>query len=91
MNPRGNFLGRGFYSPKSAIPVRVLVRDETTKLDGTFFRARVNRAIEHNARSACPATRRPATGSFTPRATGSPGSSSTDSATRSSCSSSRSG
>src|SRR5204863_975974 len=37
VDPRGNTLGRGFYSPASAIPVRILVRDDTTKLDGHFF------------------------------------------------------
>lgn len=45
VDPRGNFLGRGFYSPGSAIPVRVLVRDETTRLDGYFFHARMSRAM----------------------------------------------
>ncbi len=45
VDPRGNFLGRGFYSPGSAIPVRVLVRDETTRIDGYFFHARMSRAM----------------------------------------------
>ena len=27
VDPRGNFLGRGFFSPGSAIPVRLLTRD----------------------------------------------------------------
>ncbi len=44
VDPRGNLLGRGFYSPGSAIPVRLLVRDATTRLDGSFFRARVEQA-----------------------------------------------
>jgi len=44
LDPRGNFLGRGFYSPSSAIPVRILVRDETTRIDGHFFHARLARA-----------------------------------------------
>lgn len=44
VDPRGNMLGRGFYSPGSAIPVRVLVRDATTKIDAAFFRARVAHA-----------------------------------------------
>src|SRR3954467_3738618 len=34
IDPRGNFIGRGFYSPGSAIPVRVLVRDRDTPIDG---------------------------------------------------------
>jgi len=45
VDPRGNFLGRGFYSPGSAIPVRLLVRDETTALDTAFFRERFKRAF----------------------------------------------
>jgi 23S rRNA (cytosine1962-C5)-methyltransferase len=44
IDPRGNMLGRGFYSPGSAIPVRILARDETTRIDGAFFRDRVQRA-----------------------------------------------
>jgi 23S rRNA (cytosine1962-C5)-methyltransferase len=44
VDPRGNLLGRGFYSPGSAIPVRLLVRDTTTRIDGAFFRSRVDRA-----------------------------------------------
>jgi 23S rRNA (cytosine1962-C5)-methyltransferase len=45
VDPRGNLLGRGFYSPGSAIPVRLLVRDATTRLDASFFRSRIERAI----------------------------------------------
>jgi len=45
LDPRGNFLGRGFFSSGSAIPVRVLVRDETTPIDMAFFRARIQRAL----------------------------------------------
>lgn len=45
VDPRGNFLGRGFYSPGSAIPVRMLVRDETTPIDTTFFRKKFERAL----------------------------------------------
>ena len=44
VDPRGNLLGRGFYSPKSAIVVRVLARDEKTRFDGKFFHERVGRA-----------------------------------------------
>jgi 23S rRNA (cytosine1962-C5)-methyltransferase len=45
VDPRGNVLGRGFYSPGSAIPVRLLIRDETTRLDAAFFRTRIERAL----------------------------------------------
>ncbi len=44
IDPRGNLLGRGFYSPGSAIPVRLLVRDATTQIDAAFFRERFERA-----------------------------------------------
>jgi len=44
VDPRGNLLGRGFYSPGSAIPVRIVARDATTRIDGAFFRERVARA-----------------------------------------------
>jgi 23S rRNA (cytosine1962-C5)-methyltransferase len=44
VDPRGNFLGRGFYTPGSAIPVRLLVRDDVTPIDTAFFRARFEHA-----------------------------------------------
>ncbi|HEY1958559.1 MAG TPA: class I SAM-dependent rRNA methyltransferase [Polyangiaceae bacterium] len=44
VDPRGNLLGRGFYSPKSAIVVRILSRDDKTRFDGRFFHERVGRA-----------------------------------------------
>jgi 23S rRNA (cytosine1962-C5)-methyltransferase len=46
LDPHGTLLGRGFYSPGSAIPVRLLVRDAVTQLDLGFFRARLARAVE---------------------------------------------
>ena len=54
VDPRGNMLGRGFYSPTSAIPVRILVRDEATKIDGHFFHARLARAIANRAELGLP-------------------------------------
>lgn len=45
VDPRGNFLGRGFYSPGSAIPVRLLVRDEATVIDTSLFRTKLERAL----------------------------------------------
>jgi 23S rRNA (cytosine1962-C5)-methyltransferase len=44
VDPKKNVLGRGFYSPGSAIPVRLLTRDATTLLDGAFFRHHIERA-----------------------------------------------
>jgi 23S rRNA (cytosine1962-C5)-methyltransferase len=49
VDPRGNLLGRGLYSPGSAIPVRLLVRDAKTRLDPAFFRARLERAVAARA------------------------------------------
>jgi 23S rRNA (cytosine1962-C5)-methyltransferase len=54
VDPRGNLLGRGFYSPGSAIPVRLLVRDEQTRLDASFFRARIEQAIALRASLGLP-------------------------------------
>ena len=54
VDPRGNLLGRGFYSPESAIPVRILVRDATTHIDGALFRARIDRAIASRAALGLP-------------------------------------
>ncbi|HEY1692030.1 MAG TPA: class I SAM-dependent rRNA methyltransferase [Polyangiaceae bacterium] len=54
VDPRGNLLGRGFYSPGSAIPVRLLVRDEKTRLDAAFFRARIERALALRASLGLP-------------------------------------
>ena len=45
LDPRGNFLGRGFFSPGSAIPVRVLSRDPETPFDTGFFRDKIARAL----------------------------------------------
>jgi 23S rRNA (cytosine1962-C5)-methyltransferase len=49
VDPRGNFLGRGFYSPGSAIPVRILARDEGAAIDTAFFRRRFERARDARA------------------------------------------
>jgi 23S rRNA (cytosine1962-C5)-methyltransferase len=54
LDPRGNFLGRGLYSPGSAIPVRLLVRDQTTRLDAAFFRHRLEQAIALRATLGLP-------------------------------------
>jgi len=54
VDPRGNLLGRGLYSPGSAIPVRLLVRDDSTRLDAAFFRARVQHAVALRASLGMP-------------------------------------
>ena len=45
VDPRGQLLGRGFYTPKSAIVARILVHDGTTAIDGELFRRRIARAV----------------------------------------------
>jgi len=45
-DPRGNSLGRGLYSPGSAIPVRLYTRDKRTAIDGALLGERVRRAVE---------------------------------------------
>jgi 23S rRNA (cytosine1962-C5)-methyltransferase len=44
-DPRGNVLGRGLYSPGSAIPVRIYTRDAGRSIDGALIQERVERAI----------------------------------------------
>jgi 23S rRNA (cytosine1962-C5)-methyltransferase len=56
VDPRGNLLGRGLYSPGSAIPVRLLVRDDSTRLDAAFFRARVQHAVALRASLGMPSS-----------------------------------
>jgi len=53
-DPRGNLLGRGFYSPGSAIPVRLLTRDAETHLDAAFFRGRIEQATALRASLGLP-------------------------------------
>lgn len=42
---RGNFLGRGLYSPGSAIPVRILTRDRERHVDAQLLSARLEAAV----------------------------------------------
>src|SRR5262249_20716361 len=45
-DPRGNSLGRGLYSPGSAIPVRLYTRDARRTIDGALFAERILHAAE---------------------------------------------
>src|SRR5262245_19241843 len=45
VDPRGQFIGKGFWSPKSAIPVRMLTRHAEDHLDGAWIGRRIERAI----------------------------------------------
>jgi 23S rRNA (cytosine1962-C5)-methyltransferase len=53
-DPRGNYMGRGFYSPGSAIPVRILARDRETAIDASLFRGRLKHAVERRRRFGLP-------------------------------------
>ncbi len=44
LDPKGNALGRGYWSPDSAIPVRILSRDAGVSLDGDFLARRIAEA-----------------------------------------------
>jgi 23S rRNA (cytosine1962-C5)-methyltransferase len=46
VDPRGAVLGRGLYTPRSAIPVRMFTHDDTP-IDGALIRRRLERAIQH--------------------------------------------
>lgn len=45
LDPRGNALGSGYYSPGSAIPVRLMCRDGGRALDAAFLRGRIADAV----------------------------------------------
>ena len=44
IDPHGGFLGRGLYTPRSSIPVRIVTREDVP-IDGALVRRRVERAI----------------------------------------------
>jgi 23S rRNA (cytosine1962-C5)-methyltransferase len=47
VDPNGNVLGRGLYTPRSAIPVRIFTREPNARIDGALFRKRIERALAH--------------------------------------------
>ncbi|HZF53680.1 MAG TPA: class I SAM-dependent rRNA methyltransferase [Polyangiaceae bacterium] len=46
VDPHGTVLGRGLYTPKSAIPVRIYTRSDAP-IDGALFRRRIERALAY--------------------------------------------
>jgi len=54
LDPRGNSLGRGLYSPGSAIPVRIYTRDRARPIDAALFAERIARAIERRKTCGLP-------------------------------------
>lgn len=57
VDPRGNWLGRGLYSPGSAIVVRICSRISDVALDPSFFVSRLERAIERRSVLGLPSQR----------------------------------
>ncbi|MCX7808310.1 MAG: class I SAM-dependent rRNA methyltransferase [Deltaproteobacteria bacterium] len=53
-DPEGHFLGRGFYSPNSAIPVRIATRDPNDPLDMASIRRKIEEAIRLRQRVGLP-------------------------------------
>lgn len=53
---RGNLLGRGLYSPGSAIPVRIYTRDPRQPIDGALLTGRIERAIERRRELGLPSS-----------------------------------
>ncbi len=51
---RGNSLGRGLYSPGSAIPVRIYTRDPARRIDASLIAERLQRAIERRREFGLP-------------------------------------
>jgi 23S rRNA (cytosine1962-C5)-methyltransferase len=51
---RGNFLGRGLYSPKSAIPVRILTRERDQRVDARLLGSRIAAAVARRRRFGLP-------------------------------------
>ncbi len=44
VDPKGHFLGRGYYDPKSAIPVRILTSDPDEAIEGGLLARRIDAA-----------------------------------------------
>jgi len=44
VDPEGKFLGQGFWSPKSALPVRILERNPERGINGAWFGAKIEEA-----------------------------------------------
>jgi 23S rRNA (cytosine1962-C5)-methyltransferase len=52
-DPHGSVLGRGLYTPGSAIPVRMYTREDAP-IDAALFRRRIERAIAHRRELGLP-------------------------------------
>ena len=54
IDPSGNDLGAGFYSPSSAIVLRILTRREGVEIDRAWFQNRFEQAQSHRAKWGLP-------------------------------------
>lgn len=54
VDPKGKHLGRGFWSPDSAVPVRLITRSEDEALDDAALIRRIDRAAERRAQIGIP-------------------------------------
>lgn len=57
VDPRGNWLGRGLYSPGSAIVVRICTRRPNTELDAAFFVNKLEQALARRRLLGLPSER----------------------------------
>ena len=54
VDPEGNYMGRGYFSPRSSIPVRIATRDRSDPLDGSSIGRRLERAMALRRRIGLP-------------------------------------
>ena len=57
IDPKGNWLGRGLYSPGTAIPVRIYTRNPKEELDTGFFIRKIERAFAQRRALGLPSER----------------------------------
>ncbi len=57
VDPRGQWLARGFYAPRAAIVVRILTRKSATTIDAGFFQSRIKAAITRRGALGLPSER----------------------------------
>ncbi len=57
VDPRGQWLGRGLYSPGSAIPVRLYTRSKTQNINQALIEQRINSAIKRRQILGLPSLR----------------------------------
>lgn len=56
-DPKGQWMGRGLYSPRTAIVVRLLTRHPDVAVDASFFAERIERAVKRRTMLGLPSER----------------------------------